>query len=34
MIQLSNSEYSGIELDAQFGKYKFSKGDEHKRKGF
>lgn len=34
VIQLSNSEYSGIELDAQFGKYKFSKGDEHKRKGF
>lgn len=34
VIQLSNSGYSGIELDAQFGKYKFSKGDEHKRKGF
>ncbi len=34
VIQLSNTGYSGIELDAQFGKYKFSKGDEHKRKGF
>lgn len=34
VIQLSNSGYSGIELDARFGKYKFSKGDEHKRKGF
>lgn len=34
VIQLSNSGYSGVELDAQFGKYKFSKGDEHKRKGF
>lgn len=34
VIQLSNSGYSGVELDAQFTKYKFSKGDEHKRKGF
>lgn len=34
VIQLSNSGYAGIELDAQYGKYKFSKGDEHKRKGF
>lgn len=34
VIQLSNSGYAGVELDAQYGKYKFSKGDEHKRKGY
>lgn len=34
VIQLTDLNYSGFELDAQYGKYKFSQGDEHKRKGF
>lgn len=34
VIQLSNSLYSGLEMDADELKYVFSKGDEHKRKGW
>ena len=33
-IQLADPSYSGVELDASFEKYVFSKGDEHKRKGW
>lgn len=34
VIQLTDDSYKGIKLGAAYGKYKFSKGDEHKRKGF
>ena len=34
VIQLADNSYKGIKLGAAYGKYQFSKGDEHKRKSF